>query len=73
MTVRVLVVEHDTHCPPALFGTWLADAGAVVEVCRPYVGDQLPVHHRTTTRCSCWAGRWTPTTTATRGWSPPGR
>jgi GMP synthase (glutamine-hydrolysing) len=43
MTVRVLVVEHDSHCPPALFGTWLADAGAAVEVCRPYAGDRLPV------------------------------
>ncbi len=42
MTVRVLVVEHDPHCPPALFGTWLADAGAEVEICRPYAGDQLP-------------------------------
>jgi GMP synthase (glutamine-hydrolysing) len=42
MTVRVLVVEHDAHCPPAVFGTWLTDAGAVVDVCRPYAGDPLP-------------------------------
>ena len=42
MTARVLVVEHDTHCPPALIGTWLADAGAAVDVCRPYAGDELP-------------------------------
>ena len=42
MTPRVLVVEHDTHCPPALFGTWLTDAGAEVDVCRPYAGDRLP-------------------------------
>ncbi len=42
MTVRVLVVEHESHCPPALFGTWLTDAGAVVDVCRPYAGDHLP-------------------------------
>jgi len=39
---RVLVVEHDAECPPALFGTWLADAGCEVEVCRPYAGDTLP-------------------------------
>jgi GMP synthase (glutamine-hydrolysing) len=39
---RVLVVEHDVDCPPALFGGWLADAGCEVEVCRPYVGQQLP-------------------------------
>lgn len=42
MTVRVLVVEHESHCPPALFGTWLTEAGAVVDVCRPYAGDTLP-------------------------------
>jgi GMP synthase (glutamine-hydrolysing) len=42
MTPRVLVVEHETNCPPALFGTWLADAGAEVDVCRPYAGDRLP-------------------------------
>lgn len=38
----VLVVEHDEHCPPALFGGWLAEAGCGVEVCRPYAGDTLP-------------------------------
>lgn len=42
MTPRVLVVEHDQHCPPALFGTWVSDAGAEVEICRPYAGDRLP-------------------------------
>lgn len=42
MTARVLVVEHDAHCPPALLGTWLADAGAAVDVRRPYAGDELP-------------------------------
>lgn len=42
MPVRVLVVEHDAHCPPALFGTWLAEAGAQVDIRRPYVGDELP-------------------------------
>ncbi len=39
---RVLVVEHEADCPPALFGTWLEDAGCSVTVCRPYVGDPLP-------------------------------
>jgi GMP synthase (glutamine-hydrolysing) len=42
MTARVLVVEHDTHCPPALIGAWLAGAGGAVDVCRPYAGDELP-------------------------------
>lgn len=39
---RVLVVEHDAECPPALFGGWLEQAGCDVEVCRPYAGDELP-------------------------------
>ena len=39
---RVLVVEHEATCPPALFGSWLEDAGCEVVVCRPYVGEPLP-------------------------------
>jgi GMP synthase (glutamine-hydrolysing) len=39
---RVLVVEHDATCPPALFGEWLEDAGCDVVVCRPYAGEALP-------------------------------
>lgn len=39
---RVLVVEHDATCPPALFGAWLEDAGCEVVVCRPYAGERLP-------------------------------
>ncbi len=39
---RVLVVEHEATCPPALFGSWLEDAGCEVVVCRPYAGDPLP-------------------------------
>jgi GMP synthase (glutamine-hydrolysing) len=39
---RVLVIEHDATCPPALFGTWLADAGCAVDVCRPYAEEPLP-------------------------------
>ncbi len=39
---RVLVVEHDATCPPALFGTWLEDAGCEVVVCRPYDDEPLP-------------------------------
>jgi len=39
---RVLVIEHETTCPPALFGSWLEDAGCEVVVCRPYAGDPLP-------------------------------
>jgi GMP synthase (glutamine-hydrolysing) len=35
----VLVVEHDAECPPALFGTWLAEAGCALDVRRPYAGD----------------------------------
>ncbi|MBZ5740302.1 type 1 glutamine amidotransferase [Nocardioides mangrovi] len=39
---RVLVVEHDHECPPAWLGSWLAEAGCEIEVCRPYDGDELP-------------------------------
>lgn len=39
---RVVVVEHESGCPPAHVGTWLAEAGADMEVCRPWAGDELP-------------------------------
>ena len=39
---RILVVEHEDSCPPALFGDWLVEAGCLLEVCRPYAGDALP-------------------------------
>jgi GMP synthase (glutamine-hydrolysing) len=42
MGPRVLVVEHQESCPPALFGRWLTDAGCVLEIVRPYLGEALP-------------------------------
>jgi GMP synthase (glutamine-hydrolysing) len=39
---RILVVEHEAQCPPAHVGTWLTDAGAELDVCRPWAGDELP-------------------------------
>ena len=42
MTSTVLVVEHEADAPPALLGRWLEEAGAELEVCRPYAGDSLP-------------------------------
>ena len=39
---RVLVVEHQESCPPALLGDWLAGAGADLHVVRPWAGDDLP-------------------------------
>jgi GMP synthase (glutamine-hydrolysing) len=39
---RVAVVQHQTDCPPAMFGDWLVEAGADVSVCQPYDGDELP-------------------------------
>jgi GMP synthase (glutamine-hydrolysing) len=38
----VLVVEHQVSCPPAWFGDWLQRAGVVLEVRRPYQGDEVP-------------------------------
>ena len=39
---RVLVVEHEQMCPPGWVGEWLADAGAELDLRRPYTGDALP-------------------------------
>jgi GMP synthase (glutamine-hydrolysing) len=39
---RILAVEHEAQCPPAHLGTWLTDAGARLDVCRPWAGDELP-------------------------------
>lgn len=38
----VLVIEHEAQCPPAHLGQWLTEAGARVEVCRPWAGDPIP-------------------------------
>jgi len=37
----VLVVEHEDECPPALVGDWLTEAGCILEICRPYKGDEV--------------------------------
>lgn len=42
LSPRVLVVEHEAQCPPAQVGSWLIDAGAGLDVCRPWAGDELP-------------------------------
>ena len=39
---RVLVVQHEDDAPPALVGDWLVEAGCVLDVRRPYAGDDLP-------------------------------
>jgi GMP synthase (glutamine-hydrolysing) len=38
----LLVVEHEAQCPPGWFGEWLTDAGATLDVVRPYAGHDLP-------------------------------
>ncbi len=40
--MRVLVVQHEDGCPPALLGVWLVDAGCELDVRRPYAGEALP-------------------------------
>jgi len=42
MAPRLLVIEHEPACPPAHLGTWLVEAGAELEVCRPWAGDEVP-------------------------------
>ena len=39
---RILVVQPELDDPPHLFGTWLEEAGATLEVCHPYAGDAVP-------------------------------
>ena len=43
VAVRVLVVEHEDDAPAAWVGRWLVDAGAELDVRRPYLGQALPV------------------------------
>lgn len=38
----VLVIEHETDCPPGLLAEVLAEADLTMHRCRPYRGDQLP-------------------------------
>ena len=40
--LRILVVEHEAGAPAALLGEWLVEAGAELDVRRPYAGDVLP-------------------------------
>ena len=42
MAGRVLVVQHEDDCPPALLGGWLVDAGVALDVRRPYAAEPLP-------------------------------
>ena len=35
---RVLVVQHQDDCPPALIGRWLLEAGCTLDIRRPYDG-----------------------------------
>jgi GMP synthase (glutamine-hydrolysing) len=39
---RILVVQHQATCPPALLGGWLEEAGLTLEVRRPDLGEPLP-------------------------------
>lgn len=38
----VLVVQHEDMCPPGWVGEWLVEAGAELDVRRPYAGGDLP-------------------------------
>jgi len=43
---RVLVVQHERDCPPALLGLWLDAAGCDLDVRHPYAGEPQPGHLR---------------------------
>jgi GMP synthase (glutamine-hydrolysing) len=38
----ILVVQHETDCPPGWVGDWLVEAGVELDVRHPYRGDALP-------------------------------
>jgi GMP synthase (glutamine-hydrolysing) len=40
--MNILVVQHEDGCPPARLGAWLTEAGADLDVRRPYAGEELP-------------------------------
>ena len=40
--MNILVVQHEDECPPAWFGTWMTEAGATLDIRRPYAGDTIP-------------------------------
>lgn len=42
MSLPLLVVQHETECPPAWMGEWLSAAGVALDVRRPYAGEPLP-------------------------------
>jgi GMP synthase (glutamine-hydrolysing) len=42
VSAPVLVVQHEDDCPPAWFGTWMTEAGATLDVRKPYAGDPIP-------------------------------
>jgi GMP synthase (glutamine-hydrolysing) len=42
VTARILVVEHEPTCPVGWMGEWLVEAGAAMDLRRPYAGDRLP-------------------------------
>ncbi|MDN5634424.1 MAG: type 1 glutamine amidotransferase, partial [Brevibacterium sp.] len=39
--VRILVIEHEMDAGPERFGQWLIEAGAQVDVIRPYLRDDI--------------------------------
>lgn len=42
MPKPILIIEHDAKSPAGTLPQWLEGAGATVEFCRPYAGDELP-------------------------------
>lgn len=40
--MNLLVIEHQTTCPPGRIGDWLVEAGVDLDVRRPHAGDELP-------------------------------
>lgn len=43
MAAHILVLQHSGHDGPQLLGDWLTEGGAIVDLCRPFDGDAIPV------------------------------
>lgn len=39
---NIVIIEHESGAPLALFDTWMTQAGAEITVCRPWAGDEVP-------------------------------
>jgi GMP synthase (glutamine-hydrolysing) len=67
---RILVIQHQDDCPPALVGAWLLEAGCGIDIRRPYDGLPLPEHLRDHDALLVLGGSMGANDDKTHGWLP---